>query len=53
MLSRVISIFLCLTIFALPVYAAECLDIFPTLSQNYGPKLNLPDFKYSSENERD
>ncbi|MFB0980308.1 MAG: LamG domain-containing protein [Alteromonadaceae bacterium] len=51
MLSRVISIFLCLTIFALPVYAAECLDIFPTLSQNYGPKLNLPDFKYSSEND--
>jgi len=51
MLSRVISIFLCLTIFALPVYAAECLDIFPTLSQNYGPKLNLPDFKYSSEDD--
>jgi MSHA biogenesis protein MshQ len=53
MLFRSLTSFLFLILFSFPLYAAECLDIFPALSQNYGPQLNLPNFKYSSENDGD
>ena len=53
MLFRSLASFLFLILFSLPLYAAECLDIFPSVSQNYGPQLTLPNFKYSSENDGD
>ncbi|NQZ21670.1 MAG: LamG domain-containing protein [Colwellia sp.] len=53
MLFRSLASFLFLMLFSFPLYAAECLDIFPSVSQNYGPQLTLPNFKYSSENDGD
>jgi len=53
MLFRSLSSLLILIFLSFPLYAAECLDIFPGLSQNYGPQLNLPSFKYSSESDGD
>lgn len=39
----------CLLFSSIPsLFAAECLDVFPSASQTYGPELTLPSFKNSS-----
>jgi MSHA biogenesis protein MshQ len=53
MLFRSTFVFFLLIFSSYSIHAAECLDIFPTLSQNYGSQLTLPNFKYSSTNDGD